>query len=474
MKKYSNIAFEAKIKPIKPINEEFTLVKVYVQGIGKNRNSTYMSKENVEAALPTLSYCPVVGHLIEVTDDNGEKHRFFGGHDWTFNEDWEIVDLTVPYGVVVEDSFDFEIVTEYGVEVEYLTANAILWTGRYPELYDAIYSEDIWFNQSMEINIAQGKYRPLEEDSNYTELLEWSYSALCILGKADKDSTNGHTDEREHTEPCFISSRIIPVEFSKSEFTELMNEMKEKISFCMNQSSTTEVDIDENTNGGSTMHNFEENEVVEETVEEILVEDESEETTELISDDVDGATPETTEEEFEQEEVVDETAEFETVDETAEEVADEATETEVVEESPDETEVDFSSLYSELKEKYDVLEEEFSVYKAEHSFLNSEYEALKDYHDQKESEIRNQKETEIFAKYSSKIGDAPEFKELQAKAADYSLAELEKECLCLVGMYSMTNETSKPESLRFSITEKDSEDLDDEPYGGLIRHYIKK
>lgn len=230
-KKYTKITFNAQVKPLKPVNSEFTLCKCFVQGVGKNRNGSYMSKENIDKYTPTLNYCPVVGHIIVVTNpDTGEKHRYMGGHDIAINEDWEIVDLTVPYGVVVNDSFGYEIVDEYGTDVEYLTCEVILWTGRYPELKDAIYSEDFWFNESMEINPIQ--YRQLEDDSNYLELLEWSYSALCLLGKADENSTTGHTDKNEHTEPCFISSSVIPIEFSKDSFMKEFSELKEKISFC--------------------------------------------------------------------------------------------------------------------------------------------------------------------------------------------------------------------------------------------------
>ena len=300
--KYTSITFRAKVKPIKPINPEFDLVKIYVQGVGKNRNGSYMSKTNIQKALPTLNYCPVVGHLIEYTDNEGNKHRYIGGHDFEITEDWEIRDLTVPYGVVVENSFDWEVINEYGVDVEYLTANAILWTGRYPELKDTLYSEDIWWNQSMEISIPEGKYRPLEEDSNYTELLEWTYSALCLLGKADKNSTNGHTDPREHTEPCFISAKVVPVEFSKSEFAEAMNEMKEKLSFCFkNQSSTTvtdvtmEVDIDKN-NGGSTMAEEIKNEVVDEVTEAVVEETVDETVEEVVEEVVEETTDEVTDE----------------------------------------------------------------------------------------------------------------------------------------------------------------------------------
>ena len=458
--KYTSINFRAKVKPIKPINPEFDLVKIYVQGVGKNRNGSYMSKENIQKALPTLNYCPVVGHLIEYTDNEGNKHRYIGGHDWEITEDWEIRDLTVPYGVVVENSYDWEVINEYGVDVEYLTANAILWTGRYSELKDTLYSEDIWWNQSMEISIPEGKYRPLEEDSNYTELLEWTYSALCLLGKADKNSTNGHTDSREHTEPCFISAKVVPVEFSKSEFAEAMNEMKEKLSFCLkNQSSTTvtdvtmEVDIDKN-NGGSTMAEEIKNEVVDEVTETVVEETLEETVKNTVEDVAEEVVEETTDETTE--EIVDETVEEHKEDTPTEEVVEEATEETVVEESNE----DYSVLYSELKEKYDALE--------------NEVVSLREYKQTKESEERKCAEDALFADYEETIGETEEFKSLKEKASEFSLDALKKECLCIVGMYSMTNktkETNKSDSLKFSLEPEVSED---EPYGGLMKKYLGK
>ena len=65
-----------------------------------------------------------------------------GGHDYYIDENWNLKSACVPYGVVKADSFDFEIVKEYEdeIETEYLTAEIILWTGRYPELMEAIYA----------------------------------------------------------------------------------------------------------------------------------------------------------------------------------------------------------------------------------------------------------------------------------------------------------------------------------------------
>ena len=452
--KHTSITFKAKVKPIKPVNEEFTLCKAYVMGLGVNRNFSYISREATDAALPTLGYCPVVGHLIRKEDGT----YYMGSHDYTITEDWELKSITVPYGVVVEDSFDYEDVEEFGETVTYLTANIILWTGRYEDLNSAIYSDDFYFNQSMEINPKQ--WRNYKEDSNYTDIVDYSFSALCLLGKADSESTNGHTDENEHSEPCFISASVIPIEFSKSEFAEAMNEMKEKLSFCLkNQSSTTvtdvtmEVDIDKN-NGGSTMAEEIKNEVVDE-VTETVVEETLEETVENTVEDVAEEVVEETIDET-TEEIVDETVEENKEDTPTGEVVEETTEETVVEESNE----DYSVLYSELKEKYDALE--------------NEVVSLREYKQTKESEERKCAEDALFADYEETIGETEEFKSLKEKASEFSLDALKKECLCIVGMYSMTNktkETNKSDSLKFSLEPEVSED---EPYGGLMKKYLGK
>ena len=435
-KKYSSITFKAKVKPIKPVNPEFDLVKIYVQGVGKNRNGSYMSKENIEKALPTLNYCPVVGHIIEYTDNDGNKRRYIGGHDYEIDDNWEFKNLTVPYGVVVENSYDWETVNEYGTDVEYLTANAILWTGRYPELKECIYSDDTWFNQSMEINIGEGKYRPLDEDSNYTEFLEWDYSALCLLGKADENSTNGHTDSSEHTEPCFISSRVLPVEFEKSEFEMIMTEMKQKLSQCFdNQSSNSEVDNKDKIDG-------KEDEVVENEKEEVIetVEEVNEESTEEVVENTTEETPdaevnEDTNTESENEEVQE--------DETVVEAS--------VEETVEET-VEMSEL--------DSLKAEYEEYKNSHSHTNEEFDELQKYHDNAEFEkIHAERDAMLSDEKYSVLAENEAFTELKKNMDNYSLADLEKEAKVIfadyvssVGTFSMNDSNKKSTSkIRFSM-----------------------
>ena len=216
MDKFS-VNSSTKFTVLEELNSEFTLVKIKVMATGKNRNMSYFDKDVVEAHLNSLNYAPVVAHLFK--DENGEYK--IGGHDMYIDwEDWSVKSLCVPFGVVKANTFEWETVNEYGVDVDYLTCEAILWTGRYPELKETIYSEDIWWNQSMEVDCKE--YRPLESDSNYIEVLDFEFSALCLLYKSD--------DRDENVTPCFISADVTPINFSADDFAIKMNEMKQAMS----------------------------------------------------------------------------------------------------------------------------------------------------------------------------------------------------------------------------------------------------
>ena len=363
-----NLNNVSKFEYIKPVNKEFSLFKCWVAGVGKNRNMSYISKERMDNALPTLSYVPVVGHLIK-----GEDGTYrLGSHDVEFDtETWDFVPLTVPVGVVIADSFSYETVNEYGTDVDYLCANVILWTGRYPQLFDCQYSDEIFCAQSMELSVQQ--YRVLEEDSNYTELLDFSFSALCLLGKSDKPELNN--------EPCFISSRLEPINFSSNDFVAKFNELKEAVKECFDTEEEGEVNVAENM----TM-------------------------------------------ELETEEIVE--TETEIVEETTEEVAevDETTEEEATEE---EVTVDYEAKYNDALSEIETL-------KAQVAELTQSVEALAPYKLAAEKAERENAENDVFAKYDSRIGEMAEYAELKTKAGEYSIADLERECLILVGKFAMS------------------------------------
>ena len=434
-KKHTSLKFKAKIKPLEKINDEFTLCKCYVQGVGKNRNFSYMSKENIQRCLPTLSYAPVVGHLIDKLDDDGNPtgEKYMGGHDYYIDENWNLKSACVPYGVVKADSFDFEIVKEYEdeIETEYLTAEIILWTGRYPELMEAIYAEDFYFNQSMEISVEE--YRNYEEDSNYVELVDFTYSALCLLGKADDKNSI------EHTEPCFVESKVIPIQYSieRDEFSKIMGELKSELAFYFNKDSEGKEETFVEDTKNEVTETVEE--VIEETTDEV-VEGTSEETpeteeVETVEDDVD---------ETETMELEDETVETEeTVDETAEDVVEETEQNE-----------------------YELLKAEYEEYKNTHLHTNEEYEELKKYRDNAEFEKTHAERENILAdnKYSV-LSENEAFVELKKNMDNYSLADLEKEAKVIfadhvasIGTFSCISKDNKVSKITFSKKETKSKE----------------
>lgn len=423
--------FEMTIFDVVDLNKSFAAAKCLVCYTGRNRNYSDIGRQKIIDAIPSIKNIPVVGRYDVDKDD-------FGSHDVKVvnkKDGIDIVNATIPFGVVPESAnqwFETRIVD--GEEKECFFTDVVLWKRQHG--YEHIAKAGT-ISESMEIDVSEY----MIDQDGYCIIDKFQFEALCLLG--------------ESVEPCFenacvqMYSNEIVSDF-KLQFSEMLREFKE-----LNQSSTTvtdvtmEVDIDKN-NGGSTMAEEIKNEVVDE-VTEAVVEETVDETVEDVAEEVvEETTDETTEE------IVDETVEEHKEDTPTEEVVEEATEETVVEESNE----DYSVLYSELKEKYDALE--------------NEVVSLREYKQTKESEERKCAEDALFADYEETIGETEEFKSLKEKASEFSLDALKKECLCIVGMYSMTNktkETNKSDSLKFSLEPEVSED---EPYGGLMKKYLGK
>lgn len=434
--------FEMTIFDVVDLNKSFAAAKCLVCYTGRNRNYSDIGKQKIIDALPSIRNIPVVGRYDVDKDD-------FGSHDVKIinKEDGiDIVNATIPFGVVPESAnqwFETRIVN--GEEKECFFTDVVLWKRQHG--YEHIAKAGT-ISESMEIDVSEY----MIDQDGYCIIDKFQFEALCLLG--------------ESVEPCFenacvqMYSNEIVSDF-KLQFSEMLREFKE-----LNQPSTMEVDI-ENNDGGSTMTEEIKNEVVDEMAETVVEENVDEAVEETVEEVVEEVVEETTDEPTN--EVVEETAEDETSEDT-EEVIEEATEETIVEEANE----DFSVLYAELKEKYDALEKEFDEYKLSHSYFNADFEELKSYKESKEAEERQCAEESLFSDYEETIGETEEFKALKEKASEFSLEELKKECLCIVGMYSMTNkakETNKPESIKFSL-EKPQDD--DEPYGGLMKKYLNR
>ena len=213
------------VKPIKfeKINDEFTKCHCYIMALGKNRNYSYFTKEAVQNALPTLFDIPVVAHIKVKADGT----PYVGAHDRQLiidDDGTQLIDQTYPFGLVPEGSNPtFEDITEIdGTVATYLTADIILWSGRYPIMDAKSDDPSTYFNQSMEIII--NSYESLAEDNNYMNITDFTFSALCLLGRDEHDP-------EYNSEPCFPSAKVTPLQYNlndnfKKEFSLMMSKFK--------------------------------------------------------------------------------------------------------------------------------------------------------------------------------------------------------------------------------------------------------
>lgn len=160
--------------------ESDTLSKVSINICypGKNQNRSYIDRETLETMSETLFGCALVGKIDEgnFTDHGEVLRRKSGG--------WEIDYETQAYGFVPKDptlaNVRWEKLTdENGEEKEYLSCDAFLWTGRYPEIIKIFQDHDI--QQSMEIWVQEGH---VDKDDDLFYITQAVFIGLCMLGTA--------------------------------------------------------------------------------------------------------------------------------------------------------------------------------------------------------------------------------------------------------------------------------------------------
>lgn len=210
----------SKLSGFSVINSNFTRARCRVMYTGRNCNRTDITEEALNKLIARKGYMnvPVVAHLYKGNDG---KWRV-GGHDSkiqiTAEGGFEIIDETVPFGVIPEDcNPSFEDVTEASGEIKrYFCVDIILWTHRY-NIMDAVKSDELYFNQSMEITINHCDY----DREDYCVIDDFDLSALCLLN-------HDPTDKGNEVEPCFPSASVTKFELDKfkDEFNVLLDEYK--------------------------------------------------------------------------------------------------------------------------------------------------------------------------------------------------------------------------------------------------------
>ena len=195
------------------VNDEFVKCTIAVNSYDQIANGTKFRKEAIIEALPTINYAPVIGYFTKDANNEGD----FNGHgiEYKITDDgFEEIVNTIPFGVVIKDSYRFEKIQKDNGEYEdYVVVDAYLW-GRYKEAINVVKQNKC--NQSMEVNVTSYDYA-----ENYVDIKGFTYSALCILG--------------ENVAPAFNLAKIRTSDkFSKDEFKSCYAEMTEALDKFLN------------------------------------------------------------------------------------------------------------------------------------------------------------------------------------------------------------------------------------------------
>lgn len=500
-----SINFGMKLCNYESLNDNFTKAKCYILALGKNRNKSFFSKDSVEKAYPSLQFVPVVGHLMATEDG---KH-YLGGHDYKINvETLKLESQCVPFGVTIPSPTPtYEAVIEGDDIKTYLTSDIILWTGRYPELKEAVYSDDVMFGQSMEILLDE--IEPLKEDNSYTDITSFTFDALCLLNKSD--------DSKFNIEPCFPNASVVSTDYSaiKVEFNRLMDEMKNELKLYFTSLGGNKLEKDTKVDDSKTVETFAATYGNKRKALTALLDG-------MCKVDKDASGKEISRTDYWLNDFADDYAlinkevyTFETGDfsstnwkigyeyDEAENVAkfvgdavevtlewltaeDKQKLAEANAKKEEELIASFKSTIDEMTIEYNELESNFNAQKTENETLNAELSTLKEYKLAREAEDRAKGEKAIFDEFDSKLSNIEAyitFKSNRDALKVMSLEDIREKCFAIVGKYQLTKpveEVEQEEKLTFAkipidgTSQFDDVETDKPVYGGIIEEYRAK
>lgn len=476
------IRYETQIQIVpssmKQLNKQFALVDILLCYHGKNRNMTAMTKEVIEAALPSLYGIPIVGEYIYL-DDGSQDFGSHGGKIIISDKGIKFEDTTKPYGFITKEAVDnakwVTITEKNGIQQhEYLELkNCIVWEKRYEEVSALL---DKNYGQSMEIEISSGDY----DSDGYYNIKEMTFSAACILG-SNPDGTD--------VIPCFESAcigRHYELDSFKKEFALMLDEYKKSINEpnkeekkFMDLKKFTEIlsakKIGESDVCKYRLLNVTDSKVFaldmedykpygfdyavtnEADVEDIVIDFNSKVEMSL------SATDKITDENFEEFSIQ---SEIDSVknDIFANDVPAKVDECTNLLKAEYEKEIDeLGTSFKSLNEQYENATKELEKYKAKESL-----------------EKANQHKADVdalFERYASKLGKCAEFLVYKAKTKpeDVTLEEVSEKLTLMVGKYTMDNQKNKNFTYtptETGVTGRRNEAMENK-YGHLLDKYIK-
>lgn len=511
MEKIMNLEYSSTLTNLIEANPSFDRGTLRIAYTGKNRNRSFIGKNDFERAIPSMFGCPVVANY-------SVEENEIGSHDAEFVDtkdgDVRYVNLTEPVGFVPPGAvWGWEIVEDDGVMHQYLTTEVMLWKRQ--AAYKKIKENGIT-SQSMEISVTDG-----EMCDDYYKINDFYFTAFCLLGTA---------------EPCFESAALFTFEH-KEEFQRQLTEMYEefKLAFTADEDFQVKEVADKKMDKLNELLSayglliedlgFEVEDLTDEELEAKFIETYGE--LEVVSElEVE---PAEAENEFEAEGEVKgesetevpsgedfslnsqvcealsdyvrgmETVDYEwgslpryymfDFDESANEVYfEDSTDWKiygaVYSFDGDIVSIDLETMKRKKFAIVDFVEgTEQSVSYAEHfenatqSIIDkytSKYAELETKYNALISEAEQAQKEELFERFEAKIGDAPEFASLKINAMDYSIEELENKLYALIGRKQFkfsANAAKSPKAPAFPTVKTE---VEEQPYGDLFNFMNNK
>lgn len=474
-----------------------------------NRNGSFISQENMENAMPTLKYRPILAYIHELED--GTKDFYAHNIEIVENEDGEeVVYLEKQVGCFTADQPWLEY--DKDMDKTYVMAYAVI-PEEYTEAADIIRRKN-GSKVSCELVINELSYNAKEK---YLDITDFYFGATTLLGSDEHGNEIGEG---------MLGSRADITDFCHKEpvftYQDKLIEVLDKLNITL---SNFNINHSEEEGGNEEMNKFE----------ELL--SQYGKTAEDITFEIEGLTDEELEAKFK--EAFEETEEVETEEVETEEVEVVAEEEEtVIENSSDSEDGDedpveekfilkyelshddirsalYNLLGAESEDGYyytwiiEVYDDKFiyenyvdgKCYRRGYSkdgdnitlnddyvevfsewlskdekdaleTLKADYSALKEFKENCESaQLKAQKDEILAREEYAELAESDEFKALASDADKYSVEELEVKCDLLFAAhakatFAVNNQANKPTAMRFSVKTVDK--ISKKPYGDLF------
>ena len=198
-----NITYTASLANLCELNPSFDSGILRICYPGENANKSFLSKEVLEQALPTIYNCPIVCNYNREIDTLGD-------HDMEIvrnsDNNLRLINVTTPVGVIPESArVWFEDYEEKDGSVHnYLYAEVLLWKRQ--EAYEKIKKNGVT-SHSMEIEVEDG-----EMINGIYHINKFIFKAFCLIGST----------------PCFESSalELFSQNWLKNQIFEMMQDLK--------------------------------------------------------------------------------------------------------------------------------------------------------------------------------------------------------------------------------------------------------